>query len=426
MGCGGVMQAGWLVTLLLALAGGSALAQQPQTAAELQAVEDALRRGQATITNLEAQAEQGEAALAELRQKLVSMASSVRARESNLDRLEGDAKAVEAEEAALLAALRRERETVGHLLAALQRLRRYPPELMVMRGGDPLEAVRGALLLGATVPGLEQQAAGLRARLDALRAVRRKLDDRRRTVARARGELGESREELEALIAERERMLAATRMARGAEVVHVARLAARADDLRDLQTRLEEERRRREAEENARQRARREAEEKAAAERAERLAAEQAERDRQAREALALAPAPQGGGSAVRLGRGLVAPVSGNLDRRFGQRDDAGARSRGVSIVVVPGSTVVAPAAGRVAFAGLFRDFGQILIVEHRAGYHSLLVGFGRVDAEVGQRVAAGEPVGVLPGPDVATRPVLYYELRRNGEPVDPAKGLDG
>jgi murein hydrolase activator len=398
----GVLAAGWCADLA---------AQQP--AADLKSVEDALRRGQQTVTSLEAQADENEAALAQLRRRLVGLAGSVRERESTLARLEKDTRDVEAEEAQMLTALHRERETVGHLLAALQRLRRYPPELMMLRGDDPLQAVRGAALLGATLPGLERQAASLRGKLDDLRAVRARLDARRGAMAQARGALGASREELEALIAERERMLAATRMARTVEASHVARLAARADDLRDLQTRLEAERRKREAEESARLRADREQ-------------ADKAERQRQAREALAVVPAPSGGASAVRLGRGLVSPVSGSLERKFGQRDDAGVRARGVSIAVAPGITVVSPAAGRVAFAGPFRDFGQILIVEHRGGYHSLLVGFGRVDAEVGQRVAAGEPIGVAPGPDVATRPILYYELRRNGEPVDPAKGLDG
>jgi septal ring factor EnvC (AmiA/AmiB activator) len=74
-------------------------------------------------------------------------------------------------------------------------------------------------------------------------------------------------------------------------------------------------------------------------------------------------------------------------------------------------------------FAGPFRGYGLILIVEHPNGYHSLIAGLGRIDTKVGQRVLAGEPLGVMGTPPDGN-PDLYFELRRNGQPINPQRGL--
>ena len=83
---------------------------------------------------------------------------------------------------------------------------------------------------------------------------------------------------------------------------------------------------------------------------------------------------------------------------------------------------VIAPYDGQVAFAGPFRGYGLLLIIEHSEGYHTLLAGMARIDCTVGQRLLAGEPVGVM-GQDDA-KPALYVELRHNGQPVNPLPWL--
>jgi septal ring factor EnvC (AmiA/AmiB activator) len=116
----------------------------------------------------------------------------------------------------------------------------------------------------------------------------------------------------------------------------------------------------------------------------------------------------------------LTRPVAGTLIRGFGSRDADGVESQGLTFAGLPGGPVVAPAAGRVVFAGPFHGYGQILILQHKGGYHSFLAGFGRIDAEMGQEVEAGEPLGVMSAKGSTERPELYFEWRRNGEPVDP------
>ena len=69
-------------------------------------------------------------------------------------------------------------------------------------------------------------------------------------------------------------------------------------------------------------------------------------------------------------------------------------------------------------FAGPFRGYGQLVIIEHGDGYHTLLAGLGRLDTSVGQSLLAGEPVGIMVA---QTQPTLYIELRKNGQPINPA-----
>jgi septal ring factor EnvC (AmiA/AmiB activator) len=113
-------------------------------------------------------------------------------------------------------------------------------------------------------------------------------------------------------------------------------------------------------------------------------------------------------------------PVAGRTVRGFGDTAENGLTARGVSLSPASGAQVVAPAAGRIAFAGPFRGFDRIVIIEHANGFTSLVTGLARVDARVGEEVVAGAPLGVAE----AGRPVVGFELRREGEPVNPLEFL--
>ena len=118
-------------------------------------------------------------------------------------------------------------------------------------------------------------------------------------------------------------------------------------------------------------------------------------------------------------------PVAGSLTGKYGAAaqtsGDAGLLAKGITITSRAGAQVVAPFDGIVAFAGPFRGYGQLLIIEHSEGYHTLLAGMGHIDARVGQRVLAGEPVGVMENEGA---PALYVELSRDGQPINPLPWL--
>lgn len=87
-------------------------------------------------------------------------------------------------------------------------------------------------------------------------------------------------------------------------------------------------------------------------------------------------------------------------------------------MAVAPAARVVAPAAGEIVFAGPFRSYGRILIVDHGAGWTTLIAGMESIEVKRGARVMAGEPVGRA---GAAAAPEIMVELRRNGVPMDVA-----
>ncbi len=159
-----------------------------------------------------------------------------------------------------------------------------------------------------------------------------------------------------------------------------------------------------------------------------------------------LAPSPRISGPSITQARGRLSwPAYGRVIQRFGTKTDAGGTLRGVTWKTRADASVVAPWDGRVVFAGPFRRFGQILIIDHGEGYHSLIAGLGRIDAQPDQWVLAGEPVGTTgtgvgdaPAPRSGATsggrassaqnrsggPTLYVELRQDGQPINPLPWL--
>lgn len=117
----------------------------------------------------------------------------------------------------------------------------------------------------------------------------------------------------------------------------------------------------------------------------------------------------------------LPLPARGRIITAYGQVNDVGLSSKGITIRTRSMAQVIAPYDGVVVFSGPFRGYGQLLIIEHGEGYHTLLAGMTRIDAEVGQRLLAGEPVGVI---EDQGEPTLYVELRREGQPINPLPWL--
>ena len=116
--------------------------------------------------------------------------------------------------------------------------------------------------------------------------------------------------------------------------------------------------------------------------------------------------------------------------REFGGPDGVGGTSRGISISTRPRAVVASPADGWVAFAGPFRSFGRLLIINAGGGYYLLLAGMDQINVEVGQFVLAGEPVATMGDTSSLSAgnggvetggPVLYVEFRKDGGSIDPS-----
>jgi len=209
-------------------------------------------------------------------------------------------------------------------------------------------------------------------------------------------------------LAERKRLLAAAGNGRlEQEKDRAAELASKAKTLKQLIDGLAAERRRTEAQQ------------------AEKAAAEEIEKRRQ--EAALHKPAIEFSKARGRLDF----PAQGSILKRFGDDDGLGGTIRGLAVATRDGAQVTAPAAGSVEFAGPFRSYGQLLILNAGGGYHILLSGMTDIGAAMGDFVRAGEPVGTMgTGPSPAAligeqfqdgSPVLYIEFRKDGEAIDSA-----
>jgi murein hydrolase activator len=298
------------------------------------------------------------------------------------------------------------------MLPVIERLSLYPTETLLAVPMPPEQAVRGVLVLGGIARSLEREAAALRAEQAEVTSLRRQIDAALPGLAQAQAQQAQLAVSLDAQLAQTHQQRTEAEDAAAEAARRAATEAARADSLRAAIAHIEAERRAAEI------RARDEA---AAADKQRQDAQAAAARSRQ--EALARPSGPGVGEPRSQL----TAPVAGSVLRAFGAATEAGPAS-GVSYQAPPSARVVSPCGGRVVFAGPFRSFGLLMIVDCGGGYHFVLSGLDRLDAQVGQPVQPGEPVGVMPAwdPKLAggNRPSLYVELRKDGVPVNPVPFL--
>jgi septal ring factor EnvC (AmiA/AmiB activator) len=434
---------------LLLVAAVPLLAQAQEEAAEdprarLEELQRAIEAGQAEESAAQARFRALQTEVARLRQESIEAAARAQALERQLSTAELAVAFRRASEMRQRARLAERNAQLGVTLGALQRIALQPPESLLSSPGNALETARSALLLSTTVPELERRAEVVRAEVRQLAALTEATAAERDALAGTRADLEEQQARLEEL-AEQKISLQQQALADSAEAA--ARVQALADQAEDVQGLLRdlaaeaEARRKREAgaalsalrrTEEARQAGRAAIEEQRAEPAADVARAVEAPASSQATSPAQVASVP-----ATALERpgsvrpfptrrdSLRLPVTGSLAVGFGepQADGIDARSRGIYMETRPGAQVVAPYDGQVVFAGRFRRYGLLLIIEHDGRYHSLLSGLERIDAVVGQWVLAGEPVGVMAG-RTASGPRLYYELRRDSQPIDPLPWL--
>ncbi|MBL8546079.1 MAG: peptidoglycan DD-metalloendopeptidase family protein [Hyphomonadaceae bacterium] len=118
-----------------------------------------------------------------------------------------------------------------------------------------------------------------------------------------------------------------------------------------------------------------------------------------------------------------VAPVQGQITRNYGARAAGGSAAQGVTVRTNSGAQVVSPAAGEVAYAGSFRSYGNVLILNLDGGYALVLTGLDAINVRVGETVRAGQLVGQMTA-TASSAPDLYVEVRRGDQPVDPGRWL--
>jgi len=345
-----------------------------------------------------------------LNQQLIDTAARVVNVEERIAKTQERLKRLDDSEEALRKSLEQRRNVIAEVLAALQRIgRRAPPAIMV-KAEDALQAVRSAMMLGAVLPEMRHQAESLAVDLAELVRLRRQIAEERDALGRDLLVLADDRQRLSLLIDERQKRQWEAEKALADERQRAAQLARQASDLKDLIAKLEQ------GLETGARTAARAAEDRRAPDGRPDLAA--------LRDPGRLTPA-----IAFASAKGkLPLPTSGVRIREFGAADGLGGAEKGLSIATRPGAQVTAPCDGWVVYSGLFRNYGQLLILNAGGGYHVLLAGMERISVDLGQFVVTGEPVAVMGGGMQSaaalaigsSQSVLYVEFRKDGAPIDP------
>jgi len=375
-----------------------AMTLSDQRLAELSNEISAIRKDNTTITSA-----------------LIQAAKTERKLSEDIAEIEGRLDGLLEQEDGIKASLRERRGLLAEVLGALQRMGLNPPPAILVKPEDALSSVRSAIVLGAVVPEVRAETEILLADLRELASVRSSIDgERERLLATVREQAAEQ-QRLTLLLAEKERLLADSETSAAEERRKVEELAAKAGSLKELIASLE-------------------SEIQVVRDAAEAVRVEAEERARRDAEAAGR-PIPEanrlvGGLPFDGLLKKVSLPVSGKILRRFGEADGLGGHAQGDTVQTQSTSIVTSLADGTVLYAGAFRSYGQLLILDAGGGYHIVLAGMEKISVSSGQRVLAGEPVGAMGEARVAsilalgsakTSPELYIEFRKDGKPVDPS-----
>ena len=336
-------------------------------------------------------------------QEAAALAARIQQAEAEIVAARARFEIAQAAREALAARLAERREPLARLTGALQTSARRPLALSALQPGSLEDLVHVRAVLATAVPEIRRRTAVLRAEIEQGRRLEKRAARALAAFEQSERDLEQRRADLATL--ETRQRLAGSEARRSAvrEEERALALAEEARDLDGLIDRLDE----------------------AAALRRELAAlpgpvlrpdsiAGRARAAEPVERPSAQSPAATGPPRDFRL------PVQGRTIAGFGERRASGLPSTGITLVPAPGAQVVAPASGRIAFAGPYRGFGRIVIIEHDGGWTSLVTGLARTEIPVGARVIGGSPLGTAG----TEEPAITVELRRAGEPVNPLELL--
>jgi murein hydrolase activator len=328
------------------------------------------------------------------RKRSAAVAARVQSAEASIGAAEARIAIIEQLRAEQRAKLAEKQGPTVRLMAALQSLSRRPPVLALVQPGSVTDMVHVRAVLSSILPVVQSRTADLRADIARGKQLRVAADQALGSLKASQATLVTQRNQLASLANERRRAADALTGNAMAEQDRAIALGEEARDIVDLMGRIDE--------------------------------------DADRRAALATLPGPVMRPARPGDPRALPAetevaeaaqapyrlPVVGRVVTGLGEVSDTGVRARGLTIATRPSAQVVAPTGGRIAFAGPYRGFGNIVIIDHGRSWTTLVTSLSALDVKVGDLVDQGSPIGRA-GPE---RPTVTVELRRGGQPVDIAR----
>jgi septal ring factor EnvC (AmiA/AmiB activator) len=419
-----------LVLLLPLLASAEEDLSRDEAKKRLDETEQQLQSSRAKEQGLASQLEGLAEERARLNTELIEAGERVQAGEAKLSETEAKLAELTGQVNVIRSSITERKEAIVKMLRAMQRIGRTPPPALVTRRDDALAVVRSAMLLADVFPELKYQADNLSRELEGLVTLEDGIRERRDEEKRETERLAAERSRVDRLLEEKKSKLAKGEADLATIKLSATSLAAEVADLNELVEKLDTQIAKVEV-------AQYDAE----------IAAERALRDRLQKEAMATpehesvieikpestkvafaSPDRLKPATPFEAAKGLLRlPAQGRKLKGFGDADPTGTTLKGLSLQTREEARITAPSDGWVVYAGEFRSYGQLLIINAGGGYHILLAGMSRIDVSLGQFVLAGEPIAEMgssgapsQGGNDSSRPVLYVEFRKDGRPIDP------
>jgi septal ring factor EnvC (AmiA/AmiB activator) len=408
-----------------------------------QQLDEAQKRGQ----GLEADMGQIKADRERLNASLVDTARQVQKSEGQMSTIESRLGELESQETMLRGSLAQRHDSIARLLAAMQRMGRNPPPVMITRREDALTMVRSAMMLANAFPQLRDQALSLATRQNELARVMADIRTEGDKLKAETTRLNDTRTRLAQLMESKKQSLSERQLELEKVRKEAAEISQNVADLNDLIVKLDKA----VTDHIGKDAAPAEGVKgsdglEVAALPDSKLAlpgsAVTSSQDAGVKSAgmAAIELAPKGTQIAslnpgrmkpampfIRAKGSVLLPVQGRRVLAFGDRTQYGGQSKGLVLETRHSAQVTSPCDGWIVFAGEFRTFGQLLIINAGDGYHILLAGLSQIDVQLGQFVLTGEPVGLMATAPKAAKantqgnaPVLYIEFRKENKPIDP------
>lgn len=403
-----------------------ALMLRPVMAADVSKADLAKMEREVQAQNLEhkklqAQATQISLELTRISKDMIASAKQIQNSEEKISRMESELETLRADLKKAEENFVVEDDNLIKTLSALQNLALKPTEALFVQPLTPVEIIRSAMLLREAVPYLQENAARIREDLEKIENQKNLVEKQVARIIRQKKILENEHEQMKALVQRKSKIRNAVEIKSVKAKKKVERLASQANDLRDLLNKLEKQRQeklRRQEEERRRLAELKAAEARRAAEETKKL------EEKQRADLIKFKPEVinEVGENFVKAKGHLLRPARGPVVTAYGEQMSKGVTSKGIIIKTRSQAQVISPYDGTVIFAGPFRGYGNLIIIEHGQGYLSLLAGLEEVDCELGQMLLAGEPVGQM-SESGDTR--LYVELRKDNHPINPLTWIE-
>ena len=359
------------------------------TQADLTNLQNKIRQEQRTSETNAKKAAELSGEVRNVQKQMVKLAKTVQEKEDDLTRLENRQKQMQTRQRELEERLSLTNRQIVQVTTGLQTLAIRPPELALMQVRTPLNTLRSRMLMGYSIPVIQGTNKQVQQDLAELSRLKADLQEQIVRIKSAHTQLSEQSSQMDKLLQQKSILQAQYQVSQAQANERVKVLGAQARDLKDLLDRLDNEKKE-----------------------ATRLAVQHLNQNKPA---FRQASAPSGGVFAKAKGR-LPYPVRGTITGKFGDTTVGGAHTKGITLTARPSARVVAPFDGTVLFAGPFKNYGELVILDHGDSYLTLLAGMETINPAVGQQVLAGEPIGQMK----AVKPDLYFEIRKDGQPIDP------